>query len=207
MDDAIAELKKIPKNVKVYDDAKKAIAEYQAESKAIATRIQTENKADETFKQATTIAQAVQKKAKSDDSVATLDQHKAEWEKAIKLLKEVPKDTLVASQVEAKQKDFDKQLKALNGQRQKKIAAAAEAQRKLEAAQAAQAASVPARSTPAYVPPQRSTYVPPRPAPAPAPVRQAPRPAPRPAPAPAPRRQEPLWGPGSGQSNNNEPLW
>ncbi|ABW30701.1 protein kinase domain-containing protein [Acaryochloris marina] len=206
MDDAIAELKKIPKNVKVYDDAKKAIAEYQAESTAISTRIQTENKADETFKKATTIAQAVQKKAKSDDSVATLDQHKAEWAKAIKLLKDVPKDTLVASQVEAKQKDFDKQLKALNGQRQKKIAAAAEAQRKLEAAQAAQAASVPARSTPAYVPPQRSTYVAPRPAPAPVP-RAAPRPAPRPAPAPAPRRQEPLWGPGSGQSNNNEPLW
>ncbi len=209
MDEAIAELNKIPKNVKVYDEAKKAIAEYQAESKAIATRIQTENKADETFKKATTIAQAVQKKAKSDDSVSTLDQHKAEWEKAIKLLEDVPKDTLVASQVEAKQKDFDKQLKAVNGQRQKKIAAAAEAQRKLEAAQAAQAASVPTSSSPAYVPPQQSTYVPPRPAPAPAPVRQAPRPAPRPAPAPAPapQRQEPLWGPGSGQSNNSEPLW
>ncbi|WP_235108420.1 serine/threonine-protein kinase [Acaryochloris sp. 'Moss Beach'] len=152
MDEAIAELNKIPKNVKVYDEAKKALAEYQSESKAITTRIETENKADETFKKATTIAQAVQKKAKSEDSVSTLDQHKVEWEKAIKLLKDVPKDTLVASQVEAKQKDFDKQLKALKEQRQKKIAAAAEAQRKLEAAQAA---SVPARPSPAYVPPPK----------------------------------------------------
>lgn len=176
MDEAIAEINKIPKNVKIYPKAKQALATYQAASKTISARIDKETQAGETFKKANTIAQAVQKKSKSDDSVSTLDQHKAEWQKALKLLQEVPKDTLIAAQAEAKRKDFDKQLKALNERRQQKIAAAAEAQRQLEAAQAAQAASAPARSTPASVPPQRSTYVAPRPAPAPAPVRSAPAP-------------------------------
>ncbi|WP_299493415.1 protein kinase [Acaryochloris sp. IP29b_bin.137] len=200
MDEAIAEINKIPKNVKIYAQAKQEVATYQAERKSMDAKLQKEQKADETFKQANTVAQAVQQKAKSDDSIATLDQHKAEWEKAIKLLQGIPQDTFIAAQVTSKQKDFEQRLKALNEQRQKKIAAAAEAQRRLEAAQAAQAASVPVRSSPAN--PPRSTYVAPRPAPAPAPVRRAPRPAP----APAPRRQEPLWGPGSGQPAK-EPLW
>lgn len=206
MDEAITELNKIPKNVKIYDEAKKALTTYQTESQSMAARIQQETTAEETLKKATAIGQAVQKKAKSDDSVSTLDQHKTEWEKALKLLKEVPKDTLVAPQVEAKRKDFDKQLKALNEQRQKKIAAAAEAQRKLEAAQAAQAAQAASVPAPSYAPSQRPASVAPRPAPAPAP-RSAPAPRPAPRPAPAPRRQEPLWGPGSGQPANKEPLW
>lgn len=201
MDDAIAEINKIPKNVKIYAEAKDRLATYQADRQSMATKLKKETKADQTFKQANTIAQAVQQQTKSDASIDTLDQHKAEWEKAIKLLKEIPKDTFIAAQVASKQKDFDQQLKTLNEQRQQKIAAAAAAQRQLEAAQAAQAAAVPAQSSS-----PRSTYVAPRPAPAPAPVRRAPRPRPAPAPAPAPRPQEPLWGPGSGQPAQ-EPLW
>jgi|GEM_PF-746379 len=215
LDEAITEMNKIPKNVTIYPKAKQAIANYQAESKTLSARIEKETKANETLKKATTIAQAVQKKTKSGDSVSTLDQHKAEWEKAIKLLQEVPKDTLIAPQAEATRKDFDQKLQALSKQRQQKITAAAEAQRQQEAAQAAQAAAAPARSAPTrsaptrsaptYTPPQRPAYVAPRPAPAPAP---APAPRPAPAPAPAPQNQEPLWGPGSGQpANGGEPLW
>ncbi|NJM65386.1 MAG: protein kinase [Acaryochloris sp. RU_4_1] len=197
LDTAIAELNKIPRNIKVYPQAKRALATYQNESKTLSTRIQKEIKADESLKKANKIAQTIQKSAKNNDSVSTLDQHKAEWQKALKLLQEVPKDSFLASQVEAKRKDFSKQLTSLEEQRQKTIAAAAQAQRQMEAEQAA---PIPAESAPreAYVPPprQETTYVPPsEPAPAPAPV-----------PAPAPQTQEPLWGPGSSQSSK-EPLW
>ncbi|NJK30742.1 MAG: serine/threonine protein kinase, partial [Acaryochloris sp. SU_5_25] len=194
LDTAIAELNKIPQNVKVYPQAKKALATYQNESKTLSTRIQKETKADESFKKANKIAQTIQKSTKTDDSVSALDQHKAEWQKALKLLQEVPKDSFLASQVEAKRKDFSKQLTSLEEQRQKTIAAAA-AKRQMEAEQAVPIPTEPA-PTSAYVPPPRQepTYVPPS------------EPAPAPAPAPAPQTQEPLWGPGSNQSSK-EPLW
>jgi serine/threonine protein kinase len=194
LDAAIAELNKIPENVKVYPDAQKALITYQNERKTISARMQEETKADKTFQKANTIAQTIQKNIKRDDPAATLEQHKAEWQKALKLLEEIPKDSFIASQVEAKHKDFSKQLQSLEKQRQAKIAAEAEAQRQWEAAQAASAPAPPA-PTSAYPSPsaQEPAYVPPA--------------QPAQAPAPAPQPQTPLWGPGSSQPSSEPPLW
>ena len=107
---AIQLLKTIPTNAKVYSSARKQLNSYQEEMQTLEARLTKEQTAQKAFKEAESIAQTANKTTQSASNTEQFNQAKSLWEKALKQLKTIPPDTLIATEVKKKVLNHEQKL-------------------------------------------------------------------------------------------------
>jgi serine/threonine protein kinase len=110
---SLTNLKTIPNDVKVAPQAQQTLQNYQSQFKRIDTEVSQEQQAEQQLKQVeTSLKQATQATATAK-TIKEQQQAKALWNKAQQQLKAIPKDVLIASQVQAKINDSTAKAKDL----------------------------------------------------------------------------------------------
>ena len=206
LEDAIATLNTIPKDVKVYAEAQKVLPQYQTQLKTLKTQLTKEIAARDKLNQAESIASKALKQPDKSDSIAELEDGKAQWQQALEHIETVPAASFVAQQAKQKQQNYNQQVKKINDRIATLNAAARQRQREQAAALsrplggAAQPAPAQPYNPPSYNPPSYSQGSPSSAARAPA----APAPV---QPAPAPAQPPPSYSSGSRGASPQDPVW
>lgn len=210
---AIMDLESVPDSVQVHATVQKELPDYDTQFKAVQTRLAAEKKAQEQFEKAEASATAAEEKmeaVKKSETIATLEDAKKQWQASQNHLQNIPKGSLMESQVKAKRQRNEDMIQTLQGKIDTRVAAerrrqqAAAAARRRQQAAAASRTSTASKTTsqqPATASRSRSTSSAPRRSTPSAPRRSTSSPPRQTAPKAAPK--EPLWGPPAGK----EPLW
>jgi len=114
MEEAIAQLQKIPGSSPVYSEAESLLTAYEGQRRRMNGRLDKEKYAEELFDD----AEAIAREAKSDYAVAKkiseLNKAKAKWIQAIEKLKHIPTDSLAYNRVtSAKVAQYNRELKMI----------------------------------------------------------------------------------------------